>query len=1156
MPDEDEKGRTAFLRPKGPESSTPAGKGPARLAIPVDQLPGRTNRHHLPPPPPSVQVDYGTTTEPQRMEPSPFDAATLAPKPREEPPPDDLSIDNQAPVRFEPDVAPKSASHGPSPAGPRRETMTPETPGRYEMKREFGRGGQSSVWLALDKHIGRDVAFKQLLPQHSDPRAGASSQVVSAMGVRFLREARITGQLEHPSIVPVYEVGKRADGSFYYTQKLVRGRTFTDALKQCKSLRDRLATLGHFVDLCQAIAYAHKRGVIHRDIKPDNVMVGEFGETVVLDWGLAKQLGDSRADFEEQEEELGRTQEGDVMGTPAYMSPEQAQGRKREMDAQSDVWSLGAVLYEIICGQPPFIGRNLMQMLIAVSKDPIPEPKTIEPGVPPELAAIAMKALTRDRQLRYPAVADMIRDVEAWRSGGRVQVYRYTPWGTATRWLRKNRAVAITALCVMLALAIGSVRVALENAVARRNLAQALLEKADAASRNLEWGKAAVYSAAAREEDDTAEARFRAAHKGPITLVPLARVQLPGPVDRLALSPDGSTVAIAITGQGVHLADAKGNDERTLELPGEPVGSLAFSPDGNMLAIGCGSNVYVFNPQSGEQVGSIEQAAAVEQVSFSPDNTRLVAAAGRAAHVYDATSGWKELAELVGHAGTVRTAVFAPDQSGIATSGDDGTIRFWSPVVQRAGQRIDIKLVRSGSGHPPVSRLGFSPAGRVLIAGSVDGMVRFYDLDTGAQQARIETNQGSVIDLAVAAQGLLGAVGQDNTVRLIDSFSEAPVARLEGDDSVTTVAISADGGRLASANRDGKLRLWQVTPGGRIYGFEQAPGFGGGLSLAFSPSGKQLAAGDAAGHIQVWESANGKRTSALALPQGPVVALAWSANGTTLAAAGPDETVSLFDLANQSRVPLEGHQGPVFALAFSPDGKTLASVGQDGQIHLWDPAAQTQRGTIAASNLPLRTVSFSRDGTLIATGGDDKIPRVFSMKTKKPLIKIDAAPDAILAIAISPKNRIIATGGRDQAVRTFTLSNGHLRSIWNGHGARIHSLAFAPPDGEILASASADGTIRLWDVRTGRQVVRFERAPEPRALAFNADGSLLASVGDHPSVQLVELDDEKQLLKPGPELQRQLALHKLRFEGILLVDDLPSLPGKPWKSALAAPSDE
>jgi len=1227
MPDDDESGKTAALtrlpsvRTAKDALENAPGKGPARLAIPLSELPKLAHDPPGEPPPDPV----GPATMPERpvamqAHPPPEATAILKPPPRAAPKADkprpprspapmsvtmpeqrivpqaeagaqpadevaaldprlvakaaraakveasgapkrskrvsldlDLSVDNQPPVQLE---EPRVDDTRPEDTRPefkspvaaektegKRETTTPEAPGRYEMKREFGRGGQSSVWLALDRHIGRDVAFKQLLPQHSDPRAGASKQVVSAMAVRFLREARITGQLEHPSIVPVYEVGKRPDGTFYYTQKLVRGRTLTDAIKACKTVRERLALLPHFIDLCQAIAYAHKRGVIHRDIKPDNVMVGEFGETVVLDWGLAKQLSGKEL-VEDDEEELARTQEGDIMGTPAYMSPEQAQGKKREIDAQSDVWSLGAVLYEILTGRPPFVGRNLMTMLVAVTKDPIPPPKELERGVPAELAAIAMHALTRDKPARYQTPREMIRDVEAWRTGGKVQVYRYTPWGTAARWLRKNRAIAVTALCVMLALGVGSIRVWRENLISRHNLAEALLEKSGAASRDLSWERAAVYAAAARVEDDTAEARWRAAHRGPVEIEPILRVNLPGPVDRLALSPDGQLLAFALTGGGLHLVDASGKELHALEIPGDAVAGLVFSPDGALLAASVGSQILVFNTSSGEQAGKLEGPGRVEQLAFSPDGGKLAAAQGTSARIYE-TQGWKLLAQLDGHQGAVRGVAFAPDQSGLATTGDDGTLRFWSPLPEHAGQHMEMKLVRA-FGHSPVPRLAFAPAGHILIPASSDGTVRFFDVDSGVQQTRLATNQGALLDLATAGQGLVASLGQDSSVILIDTLAQVEVARLEGDDSSTAVALSADGSRLASANRDGKLRLWRVTPGARVSNFEAPPGFAPAVSLAFSPSGKQVAAGDAVGHIQIWESATGKRLSSMDLPLGPVGTLAWSPDGNHLAAAGPDEMVSLFEIASGQRTTLEGQQGLVRALAYSPDGKTLASVGHDGQIHLWDPEGQTQKATLPASNAPLYAVAYSRDGKLLGAAGEDKVVHLFDANSHKARRKIDGSPDVVLALAFSPHNTLVATAGRDQAIRSFRVDGGKLRSVWNGHGARIYSIAFAP-DGQILASASADGSIRLWDVRTGREVVRFERSPEPRALAFSADGKMLASAGERPAVQIVELDDKSALLSPGAELKRQLAKHKLRFDGILLVDDPAALAGKPWK---------
>ena len=213
------------------------------------------------------------------------------------------------------------------------------------------------VLLAHDEHLGRDIALKELLPHpvSGSPGQGASPVRLAVPHVaRFLQEARITGQLEHPAIVPVYELGYRRDGTLYYTMKLVRGKTLSQAIREAGSFQERMKLLSHFLDLCNAIAYAHSRGVIHRDLKPGNVMVGEFGETVVIDWGLAKAKDKEDIHAKEiadavtairlgEESEAVKTVYGDAMGTPAYMSPEQAKGELDKVDERSDVYSLGAV---------------------------------------------------------------------------------------------------------------------------------------------------------------------------------------------------------------------------------------------------------------------------------------------------------------------------------------------------------------------------------------------------------------------------------------------------------------------------------------------------------------------------------------------------------------------------------------------------------------------------------------------------------------------------------------------------------------------------------------------------------------------------------------------------------------------------------------------
>jgi len=386
--------------------------------------------------------------------------------------------------------------------------VTFEQPGRYGGPRrggrvqegpiELGRGGIGRVLIAHDAHLGREVAVKELL-QRSDGPIGsrASTNPRESLAVsRFLREARLTGQLEHPNIVPVYELGTRADGTLYYTMKVVRGRNLASALASVEGdgLRARMKFLNHYADLCDAIAYAHSRGVIHRDIKPENVMVGEFGETVVLDWGLAKPknakdlrgdeaaVADSEAptvdihgvtqaattaqpsskSVAERTTDPGKglaaTDDGTLLGTPMYMSPEQAQGDLTAIDERSDVWALGVVLYEILTGETPFLAKTAIELLLKIVNGTFDKVVSKVPEAPPELAAIAEKALSRDPADRYPDARAMAEEVRTFLTGGRVQAYNYRPWILVKRWAAKHKgALVVAALAVVALIALGIV---------------------------------------------------------------------------------------------------------------------------------------------------------------------------------------------------------------------------------------------------------------------------------------------------------------------------------------------------------------------------------------------------------------------------------------------------------------------------------------------------------------------------------------------------------------------------------------------------------------------------------------------------------------------------------------------------------------------------
>jgi serine/threonine-protein kinase len=347
----------------------------------------------------------------------------------------------------------------------------PQGRARYQLSRLHAKGGIGQVWLARDPRLGREVALKELLPERlTNPTARA----------RFVEEARITGQLEHPGIVPVYELAQGDDGgAAFYTMRFVRGRTLADAIRLHH--RDRLAgkndplalreLLGSFVAVCNAVAYAHARGVLHRDLKPKNIVLGDFGEVIVLDWGLAKVTGQNVqgmagvSTFASRAADTGfslppltsdaqgQTQQGDVLGTPAYMPPEQAEGRPDLVDQRSDVYSLGAILYETLTGRPPFQGEDTLAVLKRVAREQPEPPRHLVPSTPAPLEAICLRALAKEPQARYPGVRELAQDVRRWLADEPVAVYPEPLSVQARRWVGRHRtAVTGTAAAILVAI--------------------------------------------------------------------------------------------------------------------------------------------------------------------------------------------------------------------------------------------------------------------------------------------------------------------------------------------------------------------------------------------------------------------------------------------------------------------------------------------------------------------------------------------------------------------------------------------------------------------------------------------------------------------------------------------------------------------------------
>jgi tRNA A-37 threonylcarbamoyl transferase component Bud32/tetratricopeptide (TPR) repeat protein len=332
-------------------------------------------------------------------------------------------------------------------------------PDHYVLGDELARGGMGRILRARDRRLGRQIAIKENLVASTDHAR------------RFEREARITARLQHPSIVHVHEAGVWPSGEPFFAMDLVAGRSFDDVIARATTLDHRLALIPNVLAVADAIAYAHHQGVIHRDLKPKNVLVGDFGETVVIDWGLAKDLT-GPADLDRGDAapiSHGATEAGKVVGTPAYMSPEQARGEA--VDPRTDVYALGAVLFHLLAGQPPITGRSGEEVLARIVAGTLPSLADVQPGVPADLLAIVGKAMAFAPGDRYPTARELADDLRQYQTGQLVGAHHYSLGQLLRRWLRRYRA-AVTVAAAAAILLIGVSAVALERVVHAESVAQ------------------------------------------------------------------------------------------------------------------------------------------------------------------------------------------------------------------------------------------------------------------------------------------------------------------------------------------------------------------------------------------------------------------------------------------------------------------------------------------------------------------------------------------------------------------------------------------------------------------------------------------------------------------------------------------------------------
>ena len=971
--------------------------------------------------------------------------------------------------------------------------------GRYRLLELLGEGGMGQVYLAEQQEpVQRRVALKIV-------KLGMDTmQVVS----RFRAEQQTLAMLAHPNIAHVFDAGTTESGRPYFVMEYVEGVPITaycDAKRL--SLDERLEL---FLQVCRAIQHAHQKGVLHRDIKPSNILVSGSDPAPlpkIIDFGIAKAMRPSMT------VETAVTEAGQLLGTPEYMSPEQADLACRDVDVRSDVYSLGVVLYELIAGAPPFDGKDLraggIDHLRRTIRDN--EPKTpsaylaslgneaeevsIMRGTPvltlirrlkKELEWIPLKAMRKEPQERYQSVSELSDDVanylkgEALIAGPQSRVYR------TRKFVRRHAALVAMGALVAVSLVSGLIGTTAMYLRADTMRTTALKERRVAEEQSEEYRRLLyIYKVA------LADAKYRENN-----LRSAGELLKDCPEDlrnwewrRLNYVMDESLMTLG---------------------PFKVLVPFALSPDGRRLAAAA-PNIKIWDAESGAEVLALkgDDKPSLTSLAYSPDGRRIVSGGfDGMVKAWDATSG-NEIMMLAGHQGRVMSVALSPDGNRIASGSFDKTIKVWDAATGRE--------LRTLAGHSDlVMSVAFSLDGRRIASGSHDQTVRIWDSETGEPLKIFRVDDQKIIAVAYSPDGRRLAVGgSEGKIKILDADTGQGITVTPGSgwnqSLITSLAFSPDGKRLASGAYDQMVRIWDAATGREL---TTLVGHSSEVwSVAFSPDGMRILSSALApdATIKIWDAGIDRKGTILSGHENRVRHVAFSPDGRQIVSAGMDNTIKVWDVSSAREVrTLRGHERPVWKVVVSPDGRHIVSCSGDGTIRIWDAESGREVNKIPGHEGAVYSVALSPDGTRIASGSVKEV-KVWDASTGGELLVLPAQEN-VHYVAFSPDGKRLAAADGAKAIRVWDASTGkEIKSI-SGHEGAVVTVLFTP-DGKHIVSGAYDGTVRIWDSATGEQLLtlRGHKQTNIESLAISPDGRRIVS-GSFAEVKLWDADTGAELM--------------------------------------------
>jgi WD40 repeat protein len=1017
----------------------------------------------------------------------------------------------------------------------------PVVPG-YELLAEVGRGGMGVVYKAQHIALDRLVALKMVLGgEHAGP----------AEVERFRAEALAAARLQHPNIVQIHEVGEHG-GLRFLAMEYVEGTDLARWLAGTPQAPHEAAALVEV--LARAMQYAHSKGVVHRDLKPANVLLqapapraGSVGTPKVTDFGLARRL----------DADSGQTRTGLVMGTPSYMAPEQAHGRSKEVGPASDVYALGALLYECLTGRPPFRGASVYETLDQVrSQDPV-SPRTLQPSMPRDLETICLKCLRKEPGKRYASAADLADDLKRYQAGEPVRARPTGRVERAAKWARRRPATAALLAVCTLALLLGlaadlwftdklsderthaeterdNAKTERDNAIRLEGIANQARADADAAARAAKSDRDSAETA--RDAKDTALKETRrglairnvmlaedAWREGNVTLAQERLSDVPeelrgwewrllkrqytggymtlyghmyGRIGGLAFSPDGRRIASGGIDRTARIWDtATGRVLHTLTGHTDMVRAVAFSPDGRFIASCCWT-IKLWDANTGRPLLDLAgHFAPMNSVAFAPDGETLATGGDdKTVKLWNVRTG-QELRTLRGHTGTVKGVAFAADGQTVASASGDGVVKLWNPA--------DGTERRSFSKGPSgLYGMALSPDGTRVAVGGNEGLLRVWDTRTGLELLKCAGHRTNILAVAYSPDGQqMASTGLAGDVRLWDAQTGDEQRALRGHTrGAWCVAYSADGQRLATAGDDGAIKVWDVRRNADalvLRGHRNLGAFHEVNSVAFASDGRTLASAASEGTVQLWDAFDGRELIALRSTRGSQGRCSFSPDGRQLASARGDGVLVVWDTSTgRELLTIQGHAGSAQAVAFDPNGRRFASAGSDRLVKVWGTDGRLLKSCAGHAG-DIVSISWSPTGERLASTGRDRTVRIWDPVTGAVLRTLQGGTGdlGLASVAFSPDGQSLACSGAEGAISIWNALSGERRLVLKGHTGWVHDVAFGL-GGALLASAGGDGQVKIWDALTGRLCLTLSGpGGSAHALAFSPDGQRLACGG-------------------------------------------------------------